>query len=121
MMKGFFNVQTPDELLKKMGRFKVLPTERVSIEQGLHRVLAEEVVSRITLPEFPRSTVDGFAVKATDTYGVSEKNPAILQVIGEVPMGQLSTLEIHDGEAVKVATGGMVPNGADAVEMVSSV
>jgi molybdopterin molybdotransferase len=118
MMKGFFNVQTPDELLKKMGRFMPLHTERVSIEQGLHRVLAEEVVSRITLPEFPRSTVDGFAVKAADTYGASEKNPAILQVIGEVPMGQLSTLEIHDGEAVKVATGGMVPNGADAVEMV---
>jgi molybdopterin molybdotransferase len=70
------------------------------------------------LPEFPRSTVDGFALKAKNTYGTSEKNPAILRMIGEIPMGQISDIEVEDGEAVKVATGGMVPRGADAVEMV---
>ena len=117
-MKGFFRVQTPDELYKKIVRFKPLSIERISIEKSLHRILAEDVTSSINLPEFPRSTVDGFALKAKDTYGTSEKNPAILQMVGEIPMGQVSTIEVKDGEAVKVATGGMVPNGTDAVEMV---
>jgi len=117
-MKGFFKVQTPDQLYKKMDRFKPLSTETIPIEDTLHRVLAEDVISSINLPEFPRSTVDGFAVKAKDTYGASEKNPALLRVIGEVAMGEISNLEVKGGEAVKVATGGMVPKGADGVEMV---
>jgi molybdopterin molybdotransferase len=117
-MKEFFKVQTPDELYQKFGRFKPLSSEQVSIETSLHRVLYEDVLSPTNLPEFPRSIVDGFAVRAKDTFGVSEKNPAILQVVGEIPMGQLSTVEVTDGQAVKVATGGMVPKGADAVEMV---
>jgi molybdopterin molybdotransferase len=117
-MKGFFQVQTPEQLYAKMDRFKPLTPEKVRIEESLHRVLSEDVVSTINLPEFPRSTVDGFALKAKDTYGTSEKNPAILTMIGEIPMGQISDIEVKDGEAVKVATGGMVPKGADAVEMV---
>jgi molybdopterin molybdotransferase len=117
-MKGFFKVQTPDQLYAKMGRFKPLSSEKVRIEESLHRVLSEDVVSTINLPEFPRSTVDGFALKAKDTYGTSEKNPAILRMIGEIPMGRVSDIIVNDGEAVKVATGGMVPKGADAVEMV---
>ena len=117
-MKGFFKVQTPDQLYKKMDRFKPLSTETVPIEDSLHRVLAEDVISSINLPEFPRSTVDGFALKAKDTYGASEKNPALLRVIGEIAMGEISKLEVKDGEAVKVATGGMIPKGADATEMV---
>ena len=117
-MKGFFRVQTPDELYKKLDRFKPLSCEKVSIEQSLHRVLWEDVSSSVHLPEFPRSTVDGFALKAKDTYGASEKNPVLLRVVGDIPMGQVSEIEVNDGEAVKVATGGMVPNGVDAVEMV---
>jgi molybdopterin molybdotransferase len=117
-MKGFFKVQTPEQLYKKMERFKPLSTEEVHIEKCLHRVLAEDIISPVNLPEFPRSTVDGFALQAKDTYGASEKNPALLKIIGEIPMGQVADIEIKDGEAVKVATGGMVPKGADAVEMV---
>jgi len=117
-MKGFFKVQTPDELYAKLGRFKPVSTEKVHIEESLGRVLSGEIVSPIPLPEFPRSTVDGFAVKAKDTYGVSEGNPALLRVVGEIPMGKVSDIEVGEGEAVKVATGGMVPKGADAVEMI---
>ena len=118
MAKGFLRVHTPDEVYKKLDRFKPLPSEKVSIEESLHRVLAEEVISMVNLPEFPRSTVDGFALKAKDTYGASEKNPGLLRVVGEIQMGQISDRVINDGETVKVATGGMVPKGADAVEMV---
>jgi molybdopterin molybdotransferase len=117
-MKEFFKVQTPDELYKKLERFKPLSFEKVAIEDSLHRVLYEDVISPINLPEFQRSTVDGFALKAKDTYGASEKNPAILRVTAEIPMGQVSDIEVHEGEAVKVATGGMVLKGADAVQMV---
>jgi molybdopterin molybdotransferase len=117
-MKGFFRVQTPDEVYKKLDRFKPLPSEKIFIEESLHRVLAEDIFSTVNLPEFPRSIVDGFALKAKDTYGASEKNPGIVSVIGEIQMGQVSDLVIKDGEAVKVATGGMVPGAADAVEMV---
>jgi len=117
-MKGFFKVQTPEQLYTKMGRFKALASEKIRIEESLHRVLSEDIISTMNLPEFPRSTVDGFALKAKDTYGTSEKNPSILKVIGEIPMGQVSNIEVKDGEAVKVATGGMVPKGTDAVEMV---
>jgi len=117
-MKGFFRVQTPDELYKKLDRFKPLSFEKIHIEDSLHRVLYEDVISPINLPEFRRSIVDGFALKAKDTYGASEKNPAILRLIGEIPMGQISDIEVKEGEAVKVATGGMVPKGADSVQMV---
>ncbi len=117
-MKGFFKVQTPDELYKKLDRFKPLSFEKVKIEDSLHRVLYEDVISPINLPEFRRSTVDGFALKAKDTYGVSEKNPVILRLVGEIPMGQISNIEVNEGEAVKVATGGMVPTGADSVQMI---
>lgn len=117
-MKGFFRVQTPEQLYGKMDRFKPLSSERISIEDSLHRVLSEDIISPINLPEFSRSTVDGFALKAKDTYGASEKNPAILRLVGEIPMGQVSGIEMEEEEAVKVATGGMVPKGADAVEMV---
>jgi molybdopterin molybdotransferase len=117
-VKGFFQVQTPHQLLLKIERFKPLSDERVPIEESLHRVLAEEVISSVPLPEFPRSTVDGFALKAKDTYGASEKNPVLLKVIGEIPMGVVSEIEVKEGEAVKVATGGMVPKGADAVQMI---
>lgn len=117
-MKGFFRVQTPKQLLEKLNRFEPLPSEEVSLEDALHRVLAEDIVSQTNLPEFRRSTVDGFALKAKDTFGVSEKNPALFQVVGEVPMGQLSSLHLKDGQAAKIATGGMIPEGADGVEMV---
>lgn len=117
-MKEFFKVQTPSQLFQKLNRFESLPSEEVPLEDALYRILAEDILSRTNLPEFPRSTVDGFALKAKDTFGASEKNPALLQVVGEVPMGQTSSIHLKDGQAVKIATGGMIPEGADGVEMV---
>jgi molybdopterin molybdotransferase len=117
-VKGFFRVRTPDELYKEMDRFKSLSFERVAIEDSLHRVLFEDLISPINLPDFRRSTVDGFALKAKDTYGASETNPAILRMVSEISMGQVSEIEVNAGEAVKVATGGMVPKGADSVQMI---
>lgn len=92
---------------------EMLPTAR-----ALGRVLAEDVVSRVDVPGFDRSTMDGFAVRARDTFGASEGMPAYLTVAGEILMGQAAVEELVAGQAVKIATGGMLPPEADAVVMV---
>jgi molybdopterin molybdotransferase len=90
---------------------------RVSIDEALGRVLSETVVASEDIPPFPRSLVDGFAVRAKDVYGAKETTPALLIATGEVKVGQNTTLNVSPGQAGYVATGAMIPNGADAVIM----
>jgi putative molybdopterin biosynthesis protein len=94
-------------------------TEVVPLDAALGRVLADDVVSPVDVPSFDRSNVDGFAVVAEDTFGASEEQPRTV-VLGEeeIHTGVVPTTVIHPGEAVSIATGGMVPRGADAVVMV---
>lgn len=92
--------------------------ERIPTADALGRVLATQLTSPQNLPEFVRSTVDGYAVAAADTYGASPGLPAFLTVVGEVPMGKAASLTISPGEAALVHTGGMIPPGADAVVMI---
>ncbi|MCR4397933.1 MAG: molybdopterin molybdotransferase MoeA [Firmicutes bacterium] len=91
---------------------------RVNAVQAVGRVLAADVVAREDLPSFPRSTVDGFAVAAADTFGAGEGTPAILVLDGEVPVGGVPAGALRRGSAVRVATGCALPRGADAVAMV---
>jgi molybdopterin molybdotransferase len=91
--------------------------EVVSIENSFGRVLAEKISSPEDLPGFDRSTVDGYAVKASDTFGASETAPAYLTVTNEIFMGEEPDFELRPGEVAKIATGGMLPKGADAVLM----
>lgn len=91
--------------------------ERIASELALGRVLAESVKAADPLPPFARSTVDGFAVRAADTHGASPGLPAYLKLIGEVRMGSDTDLELTQGQAAIVHTGGMLPAGADAVVM----
>lgn len=95
----------------------VLPAERLAVIQARGRVTAEPVVSPENLPAFSRSTVDGYAVQARDTFGASESLPAYLKLIGEVPMGAAPSFSIRRGECALIHTGGMLPDGADAVVM----
>src|SRR3990170_4728958 len=99
----------PDELQTR--------SERVKTQDALGRALAEAVTAPSALPPFRRSTVDGFAVRAEDTFGASASQPAYLRRIGEVQMGRAADLALRAGEAVTVHTGGMIPDGADAVVM----
>ncbi len=100
-------------------RFRPLEQEMVVLGKGLYRVLYTEIMPREDLPPFSRSTMDGFAVRARDTFGCSESEPALLQVIGEVAMGRLGYgLEVSQGQAAKIWTGGALPNGSDSVVMV---
>lgn len=98
----------------------VAEPENVELSECLGRILYEDVYSAENIPAFNRSTVDGFAVKAADTYGASESIPSQLTVKGEILMGEEAKLSLCDGECIRISTGGMLPKGADAVVMVEN-
>ena len=115
----FFNVKTSEELIDELHSLvKTLSSEIIEVGLALERVLAADVHSPVDLPDFNRSIMDGFAVRARDTFGASPSLPAYLNVAGEVLMGETTTLKVSAGEAIKIATGGMLPENADAVVMV---
>lgn len=92
--------------------------QEVALADSVGRVLARDVTSREDVPAFERSTVDGYAVRARDTFGSSEALPGYLALVGEVLMGEATALALGQGECAWVPTGGMMPAGADAVVMV---
>ena len=96
-----------------------LGTERIALTAALGRVLASDVIARVDVPSFDRSNVDGFAVRAADTFGASELSPKSVRLLAEsLDAGTAPTVEVQSGEAVAIATGGMVPRGADAIVMI---
>jgi molybdopterin molybdotransferase len=121
-MSEFFEVLPPDEA---RSTWWAQVTHRVGIDtlkaaDALGRVTARPITSPEALPAFRRSTVDGYAVHAADTFGASDSLPAYLRVTGEVLMGQAAAVAIERGTAVLIHTGGMIPEGADAVVMVEN-
>ncbi|MDK2881303.1 MAG: molybdopterin molybdotransferase [Clostridia bacterium] len=121
MGEELFNVLTVQEAREKMA--SCLPAElrritRKSLLDCLGMRLAHPVVAREDVPGFARSTVDGYAVRAEDTFGASEGLPAFFTVTGEVRPGVAPERGIAPGEAMRVATGAMLPPGADAAVMV---
>ena len=113
-------VKTPDEALEIIRTaFAPLhrPAETVPLAAALGRVLALDVTADAWVPDFHRSTVDGYAVRACDTFGCSDALPAQLILAGEVRMGAGAGLTLAPGHCAAVPTGGEVPQGADAVQM----
>ena len=117
-MKEFFKVTPVHKVIEFSERFPVLTTEEVSLVESYGRILARDVSSDIDIPDFQRSTVDGYAVCASSTFGASEGNPAFLTLKGSVAMGEMPSFSIQTGEAAQISTGGMLPNGSDAVVMI---
>jgi molybdopterin molybdotransferase len=117
-METFFKVKTPDEVCEIIDQFGPSREETIALEGALGRVLSQDVVSPEDLPGFFRSAMDGYAVRARDTFGASESLPALLEIHGEVLMGQVPDRVVDQGQAVKISTGGMLPVGADGVVMV---
>jgi molybdopterin molybdotransferase len=113
---------TPQDALRKLfvHLTPLLGREEVEVARALDRIAASNLIAPADLPAFPRSTMDGYAVRAADTYGATEGIPAYLEVIGEVPMGRATDIRLALGKAAKVHTGGMLPEGADAVVMVEN-
>ena len=98
--------------------FEPVETEIADLTAANGRVLAEDLGAPHDIPTFPRSSMDGYAVKARDTFGATENLPALLTVVGEIAMGDTPVVELKPGQTVKIWTGGMLPEGADAVVMI---
>jgi molybdopterin molybdotransferase len=116
--REFFAVRTVGDALAGFRPARRTPPEAVALESALGRVPATPVTAPAPLPGFARSTVDGYAVRAADTYGASEGLPSYLDVRGAVRMGRAPEVEVDAGGAVEIPTGGALPPGADAVVMV---
>jgi molybdopterin molybdotransferase len=115
----FLSAVTSQEAISIISSFPLQPkgVETASITQALGRVLATDVVASEDVPSFARSLVDGFAVRVKDIYGARETTPSLLVAKGEVRVGEETSLTVASGEAVYVATGAMLPVGADGVVM----
>ncbi|MCX7822241.1 MAG: molybdopterin-binding protein [Syntrophobacterales bacterium] len=114
----FLKVLSISEVINLIGSFPKLDIEVVPIEEALGRVLAENIYAPEPVPHFRRATMDGYAVRARDTFGASESMPALLEIVGSVEMGKAPTCVIGPNQAASIPTGGAVPDGADAVVMV---
>jgi len=119
-MLGRTGVVAREEALKRLEDHLTIglpDQEFIHISSSLGRVLSDSVISPEDQPEFDRSTMDGYAVRSADTFGATESLPAFLTVIGDIAMGTVPARHVSKGEVMKIATGGALPRGADAVVM----
>lgn len=119
----FFNVATVDEarsiIMKNFDNYK-FDIELIDLLDSTDRVLASDIYSSIDVPEFNRSTVDGYGIIVEDSHGATEAIPSILNMLGEVRMGEDTKFEINSGDAIYIPTGGMLPKGATGVIMIEN-
>jgi molybdopterin molybdotransferase len=119
-MPEFFNVLPPSDAFEVVRANVAARTqpETIATADALNRVTASEVLSPEVLPAFPRSTMDGYSVRARDTFGASEGMPAYMEVVGKVAMGRAVDVNLATGQTAEAYTGGGLAGGADAVVMV---
>ena len=123
MVRPLFKVSTPEEVVKllknNLNFKKIIQNNKkiIDIKNALHRILSKEVIVPANLPGFNRSIMDGYAIKAEDSFGASDSLPSYLKMIGEIQMGCRPEFKIGLGETAKISTGGMLPEGANAVMM----
>lgn len=119
-MPEFFTVLPPDDALARL--FEHLSStaepEIIPLAEALERVTHTAIRAPVSVPAFPRALMDGYAVRAQDTFGASQTLPMYLTLVGEVPVGQAPTITIAPGQCALIHTGGMLPDGADAVVMI---
>ena len=113
----FFKVKTTEEVLEVVNSFSPVGEEPVHIEDALGYTLSEDITSPEDLPGFHRSSMDGYAVIAKDTFGATENMPSLLEIAGEVVMGKTPDVKGSPGKAIRISTGGMLPEGTDSVLM----
>jgi putative molybdopterin biosynthesis protein len=119
-MKMFRKLLTFDEakqVIRQHFEPKPIGVEEISLLEACNRVLAEEITATLDIPPFNRSTVDGYAVKAEDTFGADENKPIKLKLCGAVNVGELPKITVESGAAAEIMTGAPIPEGADAVVM----
>ncbi len=119
-MPEFFNVRSPSQAFEDLRPHILAITEResVPVTSSLGRVIADEIRAPEDLPAFPKSSMDGYSVRARDTFGASETLPAMLEVVADIPTGTDSSVSLNAGEAAIAYTGGMLADEANAVVMI---
>ena len=94
--------------------------EKIPLTEAYSRILSEDVITKVNIPPFDRSTVDGYAVRAEDTYEAEENKPTALSIIGTINVGEPPKIEIRKNQTVEIVTGAPIPEGADSVVMVEN-
>ena len=100
---------------------KIISSFYVEVDQSLGKMLSEDIVSSEESPLYNRSTVDGYAVNITDVSASTQSIPSFLNIVGNIKMGEMPTVKINKGECAYVATGALIPEGANAVVMIEHV
>ena len=118
MMLNVVSLEEAIRITEKAFSFFKIESEKLDVPEALGRVLFADIISDENIPSFDRSTVDGYAVVSSDTFGAGESMPAMLNIKGEILMGEEANVLTRSGECIKISTGGMLPEGADAVVMV---
>ncbi|WP_135534716.1 molybdopterin biosynthesis protein [Halostella pelagica] len=117
--KEFRDLASPERAREAIDSLDLEPKpETVSLEDARGRVLAERVDAGIDVPGFDRASLDGYALRARDTFGADEADPAALDLVGSVHAGEEPGVDVETGEAVEISTGAVMPPGADAMVMV---
>ncbi|MFW9818899.1 MAG: gephyrin-like molybdotransferase Glp [Candidatus Thorarchaeota archaeon] len=112
-----FSKLTPLEAVLDMlfSKIDINPLEEVEIKKVLNRILGVDIISEIDIPPFDRSAMDGYAIKAEDSFGASPKDPKKIKLVGKIEIGESTCLTINKNEAVRISTGAPIPEGSDAV------
>ena len=118
VMKSFLTLKSVEEVLAHIHAFASLGGEEVALDEAPGRHLLRDLTAPEDLPGFDRSTVDGYAVRARDVFGAQEASPALLECVGDCPMGRAPDFALKEGQTARILTGGMLPRGADCVVMV---
>lgn len=118
MMLSVLNKDDAVRLVKEKTKHLTPDTEIIDISATLGRTLAKDIVSSENIPAFDRTTVDGYALNASDSFGASNAIPAQLEIVGEILMGEKADFSLKSGQCAKISTGGMLPKGANAAVMV---
>jgi molybdenum cofactor synthesis domain-containing protein len=119
-MKPFGALLPFEEAIKVVDKhiIPITRTEIIDIDEAVGRVLAEDIIASQDTPPFNRAAMDGYAVKAEDTSGASQEIPVLLEMVGEIHAGDTPNITAGKGQCIQIATGAMMPEGADAVVMV---
>ena len=113
---GFSKLTLLDDALKKIQAY-ITPVsfDEVEASKALNRILAKDIISELDIPPFDRSAMDGYAVKAEDTFGASPSNQKVIKKIGTIEIGEQTDLVLTSGEAIRISTGAAIPKGSDSV------
>lgn len=113
---GFSRLTPLDDALEKLfSRIQLNPIEEIEVIESLNRILATDIISEMDIPPFDRSAMDGYAIKAEDSFKASPKNPKKIRLAGTIEIGESSSFKLNNDEGIKISTGAPIPEGADAV------